>query len=211
MAIRTLIDRRSARTGLLPSQELTGVDAPHPPHMPAKAGIQTDGDDGLSPSQELTRTGVDRPRKGVSTLTFGCRLNAYESDIAEQAARKAGRDNLLIVNTCAVTAEAVRQARQAIRKAHRDHPDRPIAVTGCAAQIDPDTFRAMKGGTEVIGNAEKLSREAWRKGSNRPAFTDIMHHRGPVVGAGGAMQARTRAHLAIQNGCDHRCTFCIIP
>jgi len=147
----------------------------------------------------------------VSTLTFGCRLNAYESDIAEQAAREAGRDNLLIINTCAVTAEAVRQAKQAIRRAHRENPDRPIAVTGCAAQIDPEAFRAIAGVTEVVGNAEKLSREAWRKGSNRPAFTDIMQHRAPVAGAGLTVQQRTRSHLAIQNGCDHRCTFCIIP
>jgi threonylcarbamoyladenosine tRNA methylthiotransferase MtaB len=165
----------------------------------------------MLPRATLAEAAPEVSANSVEALSFGCRLNAYEGDIAANAARAAGQENLLIINTCAVTSEAVRQAKQAIRRAHRDNPARPIAVTGCAVQIDPAAFSGMKGVALVVGNAEKLSRESWRSGTNSPVFSDIMQHKRPVMGPGSALQARTRVHLGIQNGCDHRCTFCIIP
>ncbi len=123
-------------------------------------------------------------------LTFGCRLNAAESEAI--AAMAAGR--IIVVNTCAVTAEAERQARQAIRRAHRDRPDLPIVVTGCAATIAPDAWATLPGVARVVPNAAKLAPASW--GAAAP---------------GPAPAARTRAFLQVQQGCDHRCTFCVIP
>ncbi len=150
---------------------------------------------------------------GVTLQTFGCRLNTFESEIMRGHAEKAGLDNAIIFNTCAVTAEATRQARQAIRRARRDHPQADIIVTGCAAQTEAETFAAMPEVTRVLGNEEKLAAASWAKGSNRPRVdvSDIMQvkeTRPPMIDQ---LTARTRAFLQVQTGCDHRCTFCIIP
>ena len=146
----------------------------------------------------------------VEVVTFGCRLNAYESDQMRSAAQGASADDVVIINTCAVTAEAVRQARQTIRAQARAHPDARIVVTGCAAQTDPAMFATMPEVTRVIGNDEKLTRQVWqRSGDEKIAVGDIM--RSTSIAAASAHQERARGFVQIQNGCDHRCTFCIIP
>ncbi len=152
--------------------------------------------------------------------TFGCRLNTLESEIMRDKAAAAGLDDAVIINTCAVTAEAVRQARQAIRRARRDHPNAAIIVTGCAAQIDPRAFAGMPEVTTVIGNREKLSAAVYRAlardaGSGpRIRVDDIMAAAGapgPDIGRIDGIAGRARAYVQVQTGCDHRCTFCIIP
>jgi threonylcarbamoyladenosine tRNA methylthiotransferase MtaB len=150
---------------------------------------------------------------GAKLETFGCRLNTFESEIMLQHAEKAGLDNTIIFNTCAVTAEATRQARQAIRKARKENPEVDIVVTGCAAQTEAEVFAAMPEVTRVLGNEEKLMATSWAKGTNRPRVdvADIMtvkENRPPMIAQ---LTARTRAFLQVQTGCDHRCTFCIIP
>ena len=146
-----------------------------------------------------------------SVITFGCRLNAYES--AAMATAAAGADNLIIVNTCAVTAEAERQARQAIRKARREHPDARIVVTGCSAQIAPERYADMTEVDQVVGNAEKLQPETWTRSADAPRIlvNDIAAatETSPQLIEG--FDGRTRAFIQVQNGCDHRCTFCVIP
>ena len=148
-------------------------------------------------------------------ITFGCRLNAYESEVMREHARAARVTDAVIVNTCAVTSEAVRQARQAIRKARRARPDAKIVVTGCAAQIDPDRFAAMDEVDSVIGNQEKLEARTYQGlGTNdtqRVAVNDIMSVKETAGHLIEGFGNRTRAYVQIQNGCDHRCTFCIIP
>jgi threonylcarbamoyladenosine tRNA methylthiotransferase MtaB len=144
----------------------------------------------------------------VDVVTFGCRLNIAESEGIRRAA--AGLDNTVVVNTCAVTAEAVRQARQNIRRIARERPDARIVVTGCAAQTEPGTFAAMPEVDRVLGNAEKLDARIWTHDS-RLAVGDIMavtSHSAPAIDS---IEGHTRAFLQVQNGCDHRCTFCIIP
>ena len=138
-------------------------------------------------------------------LTFGCRLNAYESEVM----RALAPPGQLVVNTCAVTAEAERQARQAIRRAVRAAPGRPITVTGCAAQRDPAAWRALPGVTRILGNAEKLRPASWTHTAD--AVADIMS--APPVPARPvtAFAGRARAFVQVQQGCDHRCTFCAIP
>ena len=146
----------------------------------------------------------------VEVVTFGCRLNAYESDQMRAAAQGASADRIVIINTCAVTAEAVRQARQTIRAQARAHPDARIVVTGCAAQTNPEMFAAMPEVARVIGNDEKLTRDTWqRSGAEKIAVGDIM--RSTSIPIASAHQERARGFVQIQNGCDHRCTFCIIP
>jgi threonylcarbamoyladenosine tRNA methylthiotransferase MtaB len=160
----------------------------------------------------------------VALHTFGCRLNASESEVIRAHAIAAGIADLVVVNTCAVTAEAVRQARQAIRKAKRDNPAARIVVTGCAAQVEPQSFAAMPEVDRVLGNREKLAAGAWRdtgevltqRGSDgapdgKAVVGDIMAERDAPVAAIETMEGRTRAFVQVQNGCDHRCTFCIIP
>jgi threonylcarbamoyladenosine tRNA methylthiotransferase MtaB len=158
----------------------------------------------------------------VDVLTFGCRLNAYESEVIKREADAAGLSTLeggaVIVNTCAVTAEAVRQARQAIRKARRENPDARIIVTGCAAQTEPATFGAMEEVDLVLGNEEKLKAHSYRAlpdfGVNRfekVRVNDIMEVRETASHMVDAIEGRARAFVQVQNGCDHRCTFCIIP
>ncbi len=150
--------------------------------------------------------------------TLGCRLNAYETEAMKQLAAAAGLENAVIVNTCAVTAEALRKARQEIRRLRRDHPDATLIVTGCAAQTEPETFAAMPEVSRVIGNSEKMQPTTWAAmaapdlvgDTLRVQVDDIMSVRetaGHLIDGFG----RHRAYVQVQNGCDHRCTFCIIP
>jgi threonylcarbamoyladenosine tRNA methylthiotransferase MtaB len=144
----------------------------------------------------------------VRVLTFGCRLNAYESEVMRTHA--AALDDTIIVNTCAVTAEAERQARQAIRRAHREHPGARIVVTGCAAQIAPDAWAALPGVARVLGNTEKLQAESWTADGGS-AVSDIMAARETAAHLLTEFAGRARAFVQVQQGCDHRCTFCVIP
>ena len=141
-------------------------------------------------------------------LTFGCRLNAYESEVMRDLA--AGVSDTVIVNTCAVTAEAERQARQTIRRLARERPDAAIVVTGCAAQIDPSSWAAMPGVTRVLGNEDKLKAASWTEGAGS-AVSDIMQARETAPHMVTEFAGRARAFVQVQQGCDHRCTFCIIP
>ncbi|MBI1385312.1 MAG: tRNA (N(6)-L-threonylcarbamoyladenosine(37)-C(2))-methylthiotransferase MtaB [Rhizobiales bacterium] len=148
-------------------------------------------------------------------MTFGCRLNAYESEVMRAHITGTGLGDTIVVNTCAVTAEAVRQARQAIRKARRENPSARIIVTGCAAQIDPRQFAEMDEVDHVVGNAEKLERatfEALAGGTAAQIVVgDIMQVRETAGHLVDGFGTRARAYVQVQNGCDHRCTFCIIP
>ena len=151
-------------------------------------------------------------RHDPQIITFGCRVNAYESEVMRGHARAAGLEDAVIVNTCAVTAEAERQARQAIRKARRDNPEARIIVTGCAAQIDPDKYAAMGEVDRVLGNMEKMDPASFLPGAAGPVHvSDIMQVEETASHLIEGFEARTRAFIQIQTGCDHRCTFCIIP
>ncbi|WP_421927886.1 tRNA (N(6)-L-threonylcarbamoyladenosine(37)-C(2))-methylthiotransferase MtaB [Neoaquamicrobium sediminum] len=165
--------------------------------------------------------GKDTPG-GIDVVTFGCRLNTYESEVMRREANAAGLGALnggaVIFNTCAVTGEAVRQARQAIRKARRDNPAARIIVTGCAAQTDPDSFVAMDEVDLVLGNEEKLKAHNYRAlpdfGVNdfeKARVNDIMSVTETASHMVDAIEGRARAFVQVQNGCNHRCTFCIIP
>ena len=151
----------------------------------------------------------------IGIITFGCRLNAYESEVMLEHANAAGLRDAVIVNTCAVTAEAVRQARQAIRKARRERPNAKIVVTGCAAQIDPSRFAAMDEVDHVIGNQEKTECQTFAglagEATERVVVNDIMSVKETAGHLIEGFGSRARAYVQIQNGCDHRCTFCIIP
>ena len=148
----------------------------------------------------------------LEVLTFGCRLNAVESEAMRAQAAADGLSDAVLVNTCAVTAEAVRQARQAIRRARRERPDAPILVTGCAAQTEPQTFAAMPEVTRIIGNAAKAAPGAYRPDAAAPrAAVDDIFTVPAVPAAARPLRDRVRAHVAVQTGCDHRCTFCVIP
>jgi threonylcarbamoyladenosine tRNA methylthiotransferase MtaB len=146
----------------------------------------------------------------VNVVTFGCRLNTFESEVIKRKAASAGVHDAVVVNTCAVTAEAVRQARQAIRRLKREQPHARIVVTGCAAQTEADTFVAMPEVDRVIGNEEKFDAALWTT-SGRVAVSDIMAVKKMRAHAIESIEGRTRAFVQVQNGCDHRCTFCIIP
>jgi len=160
-----------------------------------------------------------REPMSVDVVTFGCRLNAAESEVIRREAERAGLSDTVVVNTCAVTAEAVRQARQTIRALHRERPQARIVVTGCAAQTEPHTFVAMAEVDRVLGNTEKLSNVAWAQ--TRAAFgladapkaivNDIMAVKETAAHLIEGFADHTRAFVQVQNGCDHRCTFCIIP
>jgi len=144
----------------------------------------------------------------VEVLTFGCRLNTYESAVIQDLA--AGQSDTIVVNTCAVTAEAERQCRKAIRRAHRDRPGARIVATGCAVQLNPAAWAALPGVDRVLGNTEKLLPESWQPGA--PArVSDIMAVRQDAPHLVAGFDSRARAFVEIQQGCDHRCTFCIIP
>ncbi len=158
--------------------------------------------------------GAPTSKPDVDILTLGCRLNSYESEVMRGHAAAAGLTGAVIVNTCAVTAEAVRQARQAIRRARRERPDAAIIVTGCAAQIDPISFADMPEVTRVIGNAEKMKAETFvGLGIDAPRVqvNDIMSVRETAAHLVDGLDGRARAFVQVQTGCDHRCTFCIIP
>jgi threonylcarbamoyladenosine tRNA methylthiotransferase MtaB len=147
----------------------------------------------------------------VQVVTFGCRLNAYESEAIRARATADGLQDAVVFNTCAVTNEAVRQARQAIRKARRERPGARLIVTGCAAQIDPAAFAAMPEVDLVLGNAEKAAPGALGDTSARVRVNDIMSVRETAGHLVDGLKDRARAYVEVQNGCDHRCTFCIIP
>ena len=150
--------------------------------------------------------------------TLGCRLNAYETEAMKELSQQAGLDNLVVVNTCAVTAEAVRKSRQEIRRLRRDNPQARIVVTGCAAQTEPETFAQMPEVDTVLGNTEKMQPETWAGmaadfigETEKVQVDDIMsvtETAGHLIDGFGT---RSRAYVQVQNGCDHRCTFCIIP
>jgi threonylcarbamoyladenosine tRNA methylthiotransferase MtaB len=149
----------------------------------------------------------------LEVITLGCRLNAYESEVIKTKAREAGLEDAVIVNTCAVTAEAVRQARQTIRRARKDNPTARVIVTGCAAQTEADTFARMPEVDQVLGNADKLEARAYAfdTTTERVRVNDIMAVREQAGHLVAGFDGRARAFVQIQNGCDHRCTFCIIP
>src|SRR5262245_15764925 len=159
----------------------------------------------------------------VDVVTFGCRLNTYEGEVIRRHAQAAGLSDTLVVNTCAVTAEAVRQSRQAIRRLKREHPAMRIVVTGCAAQTEPETFAGMPEVALVLGNEEKLNAAAWREhgdvlarafllpAEEKVAVNDIMAVADTAAHLIDGLEGRARAFVQVQNGCDHRCTFCIIP
>lgn len=145
-------------------------------------------------------------------LTFGCRLNTYESEVMKNHARAAGLGDVIIVNTCAVTKEAERQARQAIRKARKTNPQAKIIVTGCAAQIHPESFASMNEVDKVIGNDLKLEAGTWQGlAGDKILVNDIMAITETASHLVEGFDGRARAFVQVQNGCDHRCTFCIIP
>ncbi|WP_176082645.1 tRNA (N(6)-L-threonylcarbamoyladenosine(37)-C(2))-methylthiotransferase MtaB [Martelella sp. HB161492] len=154
----------------------------------------------------------------ITTLTFGCRLNTYESEVMRKAAEDAGLSDAILVNTCAVTGEAVRQARQAIRRARRENPDARIVVTGCAAQTESERFADMPEVDAVLGNDDKLRAEAYRElpdfgvsAEQKLIVNDIMSVTETAPQLVQSIDGHVRAFLQVQNGCDHRCTFCIIP
>jgi len=153
-------------------------------------------------------------------MTQGCRLNAYETEAMKELANAAGLKDVVVVNTCAVTAEAVRKSKQEIRKLRRDNPSSQMIVTGCAAQIEPKTFSEMSEVDLVVGNTEKMNSDTWSEISNKPDFVgktekvmvdDIMSVKNTAGHLIDGFGTRSRAYVQVQNGCDHRCTFCIIP
>ena len=158
---------------------------------------------------------MNAPLKSPHVITFGCRLNAYESEVMKTHAQAAGLEDAVIINTCAVTAEATRQAHQTIRRMRKENPDAPLIVTGCAAQIDPDAFAGMEGVDLVLGNDEKMHADPFEQfglgQTERVRVNDIMAVTETTPHMIDAFGERTRAFVQVQNGCDHRCTFCIIP
>ncbi|MEL7040313.1 MAG: tRNA (N(6)-L-threonylcarbamoyladenosine(37)-C(2))-methylthiotransferase MtaB [Pseudomonadota bacterium] len=161
-------------------------------------------------------TDVKPASRPSQVITLGCRLNSYESEVMRGHAERAGLEGAIIVNTCAVTAEAMRSARQTIRRAAKAHPDAPVIVTGCAAQIDAEMFADMPEVTRVIGNHEKMQAETWRPKDllgtvEKVRVDDIMSVKETAGHLIDGMGGRARAYVQVQNGCDHRCTFCIIP
>jgi len=149
--------------------------------------------------------------KDPEIVTFGCRLNVYESEVMRDHAKNAGLEDAIIFNTCAVTKEAERQARQSIRRARRENPDAKIIVTGCSAQIAPDMYSGMKEVDQVIGNDLKLKAETWGLDGDKVLVNDIMSVTETASHLLQGFEDKSRAFLQVQNGCDHRCTFCIIP
>ncbi|MGV2102163.1 tRNA (N(6)-L-threonylcarbamoyladenosine(37)-C(2))-methylthiotransferase MtaB [Rhizobium sp. 21-4511-3d] len=155
---------------------------------------------------------------GVEVITFGCRLNTYESEVMRAEAEKAGLNNAILVNTCAVTGEAVRQARQAIRRVRRENPHARIIVTGCAAQTESQVFAEMAEVDAVLGNEEKLKSASYRalpdfgvSAEEKLRVNDIMSVKATAPQMVKHIDGHVRAFIQVQNGCDHRCTFCIIP
>jgi threonylcarbamoyladenosine tRNA methylthiotransferase MtaB len=153
-------------------------------------------------------------------VTLGCRLNTYETEAMRELAKNENIENIAVVNTCAVTAEAVRKSKQEIRKIHRENPTTKIIVTGCAAQVEPETFAKMSEVSNVFGNIEKMKTSTWKELSKELNFIgkteriqvdDIMSAKETAGHLIDGFGTRSRAYVQVQNGCDHRCTFCIIP
>jgi threonylcarbamoyladenosine tRNA methylthiotransferase MtaB len=171
----------------------------------------------VTASPTLAAPSDPKEDQGVKVVTFGCRLNAYESELIAARAKLDGLHDAIVFNTCAVTGEAVRQARQAIRRARRERPGAKVIVTGCAAQTDPGAFAAMGEVDLVLGNGEKSAAGAYAGLAEKPRVrvNDIMSVRetaGHLAADLGAIGGdRARAYVEVQNGCDHRCTFCVIP
>ena len=188
-------------------------DRPGKPQLQGATRSGAAGRDVMTAPAERAPPRSDRPE----VITFGCRLNTLESEVMRCQAQAQGLDDVVIVHTCAVTAEAERQARQAIRRARRERPTARILVTGCSAQIKPASYAAMAEVDRVIGNAEKLRPALWqslaRPGAApaRVMVADIMAIRETAGHLIEGLHGRARAFLQVQNGCDHRCTFCIIP
>lgn len=161
----------------------------------------------------MSEDNENNPNKSPQLKTFGCRLNFYESEVMRDHASNAGLDDAIIFNTCAVTKEAERQARQAIRRARRDNPQAKIIVTGCSAQIDPQKYAQMEEVDQVIGNDLKLKSESWGGEAQHAKIlvNDIMSVKETASHLIEGFEDKSRAFLQVQNGCDHRCTFCIIP
>ncbi|MDX1580460.1 MAG: tRNA (N(6)-L-threonylcarbamoyladenosine(37)-C(2))-methylthiotransferase MtaB, partial [Alphaproteobacteria bacterium] len=158
----------------------------------------------------------EQPRpSSLDVITFGCRLNAVESEVMRTNAAAAGLKDAVLINTCAVTNEAVRQARQTIRKTRRERPGARIVVSGCAAQLNPEQFAAMDEVDMVLGNEEKLTPSAYADfgigDSEKVRVNDIMSVEETAGHLIDGLDGRARAFVQVQNGCDHRCTFCIIP
>jgi len=156
--------------------------------------------------------------KAPKFATLGCRLNTYETAAMQELAADAGLSDLVVVNTCAVTSEAVRKSRREIRRLQRENPTSKIVVTGCAAQIDPQSFAAMEGVSAVLGNSEKMQSDVWQSlgadligEAEKIRVDDIMSVRDTAGHLIDGFGTRARAYVQVQNGCDHRCTFCIIP
>src|SRR4051794_2526779 len=167
------------------------------------------------PAPRAASPGTSVSTGSVEVLTFGCRLNTYESEAMRGAAEVAGHRDLIIVNTCAVTAEATRQARQAIRRLAREKPEARIVVTGCAAQVEPERFANLPRVARVIGNDAKAAPATWAGldlgGEEKIRVNDIFAVKDTAPHLIEGLRGRTRAFVQVQNGCDHRCTFCIIP
>jgi len=151
--------------------------------------------------------------EGPVVITFGCRLNTYESEVMKDLGRQAGLSQSIIINTCAVTAEAERQAKQTIRRLRREHPDTEIIITGCASQINPSSYANMPEVSRVIGNDEKMKLSSYLKTTDhdRVLVNDIMAVRETAGHLVAGFEGKARAFVQVQNGCDHRCTFCTIP
>lgn len=144
-------------------------------------------------------------------VTFGCRLNTYESQVIKDNLANSGISNVTVFNTCAVTKEAEKEARQAIRRLKRQDPSRVIIVTGCAVQNTPEMFAAMPEVNKVLGNEEKLSAKFYQLDSERVLVNDIMSVKETATHLVKSFEGKARAFIQVQNGCDHRCTFCMIP
>lgn len=149
--------------------------------------------------------------KEPEIFTFGCRLNAYESEIIEQNLIEKGLKDIAVYNSCAVTEEAIRQVKYSIRKKRRDEPNTKIVVTGCAAQIEPQSFLEMEEVDKVLGNSEKRDISSHLLRNNNNLVSDIMINEDPLNSLRNGYKSKTRAFVEIQNGCNHRCTFCVIP
>lgn len=149
--------------------------------------------------------------KEPEIFTFGCRLNSYESEIIEQNLIEKGLKDIAVYNSCAVTEEAIRQVKYSIRKKRRDEPNTKIVVTGCAAQIEPESFLEMEEVDKVLGNSEKREISSHLLRNNNNLVSDIMINEDPLNSLRNGYKSKTRAFVEIQNGCNHRCTFCVIP
>jgi len=184
-----------------------------------KRPINDGRDDTETPKSNGEDVSLDSNRAqdlSKKVITFGCRLNAYESEIIAENLQNSGLENAVVFNTCAVTKEAERQAKQSIRRYHRENPDSTIIVTGCGAQINPQSYAEIDGVRRVIDNESKLKADSYGSdmffsSAERVQVNDIMEVTETAPHFANGQQDRARAFMQVQNGCDHRCTFCIIP